>query len=79
MCEYSVCHADGWSCSVNGSYGVSDRNEEAKSDITKSSRTVAADDDAGQTRLNDWWLLLMVPALFLAALLSAVLTGWRLK
>ena len=77
MCEYGVCHADEWSCSVSGSYGVSDGNEEEKSDITL--KPVAADDDMVQTRLNDWWLLLMVPALFLAAFLSAVLTGWRLK
>jgi hypothetical protein len=78
VCEYGVCHADGWSCSVSGSYPVS-QGREMKSDIISKSTPSVAANDVGQTRLDDWWRILMFSSLFVAAVSVAVLTGWQLK
>ena len=79
VCEYGICHAGGWSCSVIGSYSVSGSLSvgDDESGEEEAPTVTASADEMGQTQLQDWWLLSIAAASFVVATALAVVVGCR--
>ena len=69
VCQYGVCHADGWSCRVTGSYGV-DPTE--RHDLGADDHNTLSADDIEQTPLYNWCLVFLACACLITAATVAV-------
>jgi hypothetical protein len=64
VCEFGVCHADGWSCSVAGSYGIYPTGGQVVNTVSAA--------DIEQTPLYNWCLVVLVCAFFIATVTVVV-------
>jgi cysteine-rich repeat protein len=64
VCEFGVCHADGWSCSVAGSYGIYPTGRQSVDTVSAA--------DIEQTPLYNWCLVVLACACFIAVATVAV-------
>ena len=77
VCEYGICHSDGWSCRVTGFYGVNQTAILVPNPYVYSQDVLAYDND--QTPMHNWCLLFIALVCSVTAAVVTVAMQWKRK